>query len=245
MAKSDKNSRRQLADQMRTKQQNEDRRRNFMIFGVVGIVALGLILAAAWPMIDRTLNERQFANVAVEKIGEPASVCGDIQKTDGSGTQQHVPVGTEMSYPDSPPAAGRHWERWDPMERKFYTADDRPELGLLVHNLEHGYTILWYDETIANDEEKLDLVRAIASKYKGTDNFRLRFKAVPWTDKDGEPFPEGQHVAFTHWSAKPPAPDSDKQMSGVTQYCSDVSGAALKSFMTDYPYLDSPEPNGM
>ena len=29
------------------------------------------------------------------------------------------------------------------------------------------------------------------------------------------------------------------------QYCSDVSGAALDTFMTDYPYMDSPEPNAV
>ena len=29
------------------------------------------------------------------------------------------------------------------------------------------------------------------------------------------------------------------------QYCSAVSGTALNDFMIDYPYMDSPEPNGM
>ena len=28
---------------------------------------------------------------------------------------------------------------------------------------------------------------------------RLKFKAVPWTE-DGKAFPDGQHVAFTHWA---------------------------------------------
>jgi hypothetical protein len=28
----------------------------------------------------------------------------------------------------------------------------------------------------------------------------------------------------------------------VWQYCSDASGAALETFMADYPYRDSPEP---
>ncbi len=31
---------------------------------------------------------------------------------------------------------------------------------------------------------------------------------------------------------------------GVWQYCSEVSGEALNDFMLDYPYLDSPEPEG-
>ncbi|MGH3682534.1 MAG: DUF3105 domain-containing protein, partial [Natronosporangium sp.] len=28
--------------------------------------------------------------------------------------------------------------------RGFYTPDDRPRVEQLVHNLEHGYTVLWY-----------------------------------------------------------------------------------------------------
>jgi hypothetical protein len=32
---------------------------------------------------------------------------------------------------------------------------------------------------------------------------------------------------------------------GVFQYCSKPSGAALKTFMLDYPYTDSPEPDAM
>ena len=68
------------------------------------------------------------------------------------GNQDHVEVGTPMSYPDAPPAFGQHWNMWDSMDRKLYTTSDRPELGELVHNLEHGYTILWYDETIADSD---------------------------------------------------------------------------------------------
>ena len=105
-----------------------------------------------------------------------------------------------MSYPDAPPAFGSHWNMWDTMDRKLYTDSDRPELGELVHNLEHGFTILWYDETIADNSEKMDELRGIASKLQGTTDLRDKFKAVPWTSADGEAFPEGQHVAFTHWS---------------------------------------------
>ena len=38
-----------------------------------------------------------------------------------------------------------------PIDERFYTKDSRPELEALVHNLEHGFTILWYDETAADD----------------------------------------------------------------------------------------------
>ena len=113
------------------------------------------------------------------------------------GSQDHVEVGTPMTYPDSPPAFGQHWNMWDSMERKLYTTSDRPELGELVHNLEHGFTILWYDETIAEDSDQMDVLRGIASKLQGTENLRDKFKAVPWTSEDGKDFPEGQHIAMS------------------------------------------------
>ena len=64
-------------------------------------------------------------------------------------------------------------------------------------------------------------------------------------DEDGKAFPDGQHVAFTHWSVggAGAGPTPAKQV-GVWQYCSAVSGAALNDFMLKYPYTDSPEPDG-
>ena len=77
------------------------------------------------------------------------------------------------------------------MERKLYTEGDRPDLGILVHNLEHGYTILWYDETVADDSEQMIELRAIADKFAGTNNFRDKFKAVPWTRERRQAVPQG------------------------------------------------------
>ena len=56
-------------------------------------------------------------------------------------------------------------------------------------------------------------------------------------------FPGGSHVALTHWSAGGDVSDPSKQQ-GVWQYCGKASGAAVKSFMKEYPYTDSPEPQG-
>ena len=89
-------------------------------------------------------------------------------------------------------------------------------------------------------------LRAIADKFAGTSNLRFKFKAVPWLGSDGKSFPEGQHIAFTHWSigGADQDPSGDGQV-GVWQYCTDVSGDALNAFMLKYPYMDSPEPTAM
>jgi hypothetical protein len=246
VAKQAKTDRQAVIEQLRTQQKSAERRRGLAIVGVCVVVALLIIGLAAFRPIKNWWDLRQFRNVDIDKIGAPASVCGEETTKKATGNQQHVPDGQAIFYPDSPPAFGEHYGTPDPMTRKLYTEGDRPELGTLVHNLEHGYTILWYDETVADDTEQMNELRGIADKFAGTSNFRFKFKAVPWLESDGKAFPDDQHIAFTHWSIGGSDQDvSTAKQVGVWQYCSGVSGAALNDFMLKYPYLDSPEPNAM
>ncbi|GAA1924554.1 DUF3105 domain-containing protein [Nocardioides hwasunensis] len=242
MAKKPKSDRQAVIDSIRSQQSKRESRRGLAIVGVCVAIAVLIIGAAAFKPVKDRLALRSYASQSLSEIGAKASVCQKVETKPAEGNQDHVEVGTPMTYPDSPPAFGQHWNMWDTMDRKLYTTSDRPELGELVHNLEHGYTILWYDKTIQDSSSKMDTLRGIASKLQGTTDLRDKFKAVPWTSEDGEPFPDGQHVAFTHWSVGGVGEtDSSKQV-GVWQYCSDLSGAALDTFMIDYPYMDSPEP---
>lgn len=53
----------------------------------------------------------------------------------------HVPEGSKVDYKFSPPTSGDHYPSW--ISKGFY---DTPRLdGNLVHSLEHGYIIIWYD----------------------------------------------------------------------------------------------------
>ena len=128
--------------------------------------------AAAFQPIKDWWDKRQFNDLAIADVGSAASVCGDITKKTAEGNNDHVPATQQVTYKDAPPAFGAHWNEAGlapaPMERKLYT-DDRPELESLVHNLEHGYTILWYDETIAGDDDQMLELRALADKLAGTD----------------------------------------------------------------------------
>jgi hypothetical protein len=240
MAKSSKSARtdrQKVVEQMRAQQKAAERRRGTIIVVVCVLVAIGIVGAAAYGPIMDSIRTSKYSGKPLTGIGSPASVCQKVTTKPADGNQQHLPDGSPVSYTDAPPAFGKHYLTPDAMARKFYTAQDRPALGTLVHNEEHGYTILWYDQTAAKDATQMDQIKAIANK----------FKAVPWTTADGQPFPDGQHVAFTHWSvggATNAAAGSDKQV-GVWQYCSSVSGAALQTYMDDYPFSDSPEPGGM
>jgi hypothetical protein len=237
---------------MRKKQRGTDRRRSYAIIGVCVLIAVGLLAAAIVPIVRDKMESAKYSGKALEEIGAPASACQAVTTKPAQGNQQHVPTGTPVDYKFAPPAFGAHWNEAGvapaPFSRKFYTADDRPPLEALVHNLEHGYTILWYDSTVADDDTAMKEIKAIADKFSGSDdNFRDKFIAAPWTSKDenGKAFPDGEHVAFTHWSAGGTGTtDAGKQV-GVFQYCSDVSGAALSSFMDKYPFSDTPEPAAM
>lgn len=251
MAKPAKNDRQAVIKQTLKKQKSADQRRGFAIVGVCVLVALVIIGAAAYKPVKDWWDGREFDKLALSDIGAPASVCQDITTKKAEGNQNHVPTGTPVEYTDAPPAFGAHWNEAGvapaPFARKFYTADDRPQLEALVHNLEHGYTLLWYDDTIANNDKDLGELRAIAEKFGGGDNLRNKFIALPWTkdDENGASFPDGQHIAFTHWSAGGTGETDASKQEGIWQYCSEISGAALDAFMEKYPYFDSPEPNAM
>ena len=49
-----------------------------------------------------------------------------------------------MDYAQSPPDSGKHYPTPAPFTKHFYAEADRPPVETLVHNLEHGYTVVWY-----------------------------------------------------------------------------------------------------
>jgi hypothetical protein len=116
---------------------------------------------------------------------------------------------------------------------------------MLVHNLEHGWTIVWYDDI---PDAQLKQLHATADKFDAFgSNPKYNVIIAPWTDDDGDPIPGGKKIAFTHWSVHQPTYDraffakGDIDSWGESQYCSSFSGAALEDFMKRYPYDDAPE----
>ena len=112
--------------------------------------------------------------------------------------------------------------------------EDRPEVERLVHSLEHGHTIFWYDDSIKEGSEAYQQIQQICEKL-GLDSY---FTAAPWTARDGRSMPSGKHVALTHWTGP-------EQQEGVTQYCAKPSGQVIEDFLKKYPKTDSPEPGAI
>ena len=150
------------------------------------------------------------------------------------GSGQRIDPGKKIDYPAAPPAFGPHWPNFlqGSEIRSFYTVDDRPELERMVHSLEHGHTILWYDDTVKPGTDAYQDVKAISNKFDPESD---KFMAAPWKSSDGKSFPSGKHVALTHWTG----PQNQK---GVTQYCAAPSGAVVQAFMKANPASSAPEP---
>lgn len=243
-SKSERSDRQKVIDDIRRKQKSAESRQGKLIVGACIAVALAIVVAAAWNPVMTAIQQSGDSGKTLAEIGASAAdACQDVITKDATGSGDHVGTGTQVEYEDSPPAFGQHWNEGGvapaPIQERYYTEDTRPELESLVHNSEHGFTILWYDEEAADDSGMIADIKSIAQRLDDSDtNNRYSFKAVPWTEEDGEPFPDDQHIALTAWTT-----DGDKQL-GVWQYCSEPSGEAVEEFMKDYPYTKAPEPIG-
>ena len=102
MAKQVKTDRQAVVEQMRSQQRSAEKRRGLAIVGVCLVVALLIVALAAFRPIKNWWDLRQFSNVAIDKIGAPASVCGKETTKKATGNQQHVPDGQAIFYDDAP-----------------------------------------------------------------------------------------------------------------------------------------------
>lgn len=227
--------RRAMVEKMRAEQARKEKMRSFGILGFSVAVVVALLVAALIPFIKDWREDHK----PIDQIGVSlaAADCGEVSKKKASGNNQHETIGQKIDYDTAPPAFGPHWGTWPghpqgPTLRTFYTAEDRPEVEYLVHSLEHGNTIVWYDDTITPESAGYKALRNIAGKVSDSKYLIV----APWKAADGDKFADGKHVALTHWSGK-----AKDEQQGVWQYCDAPSGGAIEKFMKDYPKEDAPE----
>jgi hypothetical protein len=117
-------------------------------------------------------------------------------------SRAHVPEGTDPNpYNSNPPTSGIHY----PIDLKpgFYDTNvyDYPE-GYLVHNLEHGYVIFWYNCDTLSQSQCDTLKSQIKSVMNEKDNFKLI--AYPWNKTDVP-------LVLTSWGRRLSMPTFDQQ----------------------------------
>jgi len=235
-----------IAELHRQEKARENRVRAQIIAGcTVLLLVLGAVIAYA--VVDAG---RQRPEVAITAIGVPASTasCDPATTDKAGGNGDHVgpnsskPSTAKVKYGTVPPSNGPHHAVPAGVsdDRRFFTAADRPAMEVLVHNLEHGYTVLWYDQS-AGEAKKAEL-QELAKVTNKIDAATNKFIVSAWDPSYGE-LPAGKKFALSHWSA---TLGSDKtsvaSQAGHRQLCGDLSGEVVKAFVEKFPRTSAPEP---
>ncbi|MGQ0464871.1 MAG: DUF3105 domain-containing protein [Sporichthyaceae bacterium] len=228
--------RRARIEDLRAQQRRSERRRSAIFFGVLLVGSLVAFGRPAFGWVENKIDDPMRR--PIEAFGSPIAQagCGKITKDPAGPAQMHVKVGTRVAYAVVPPSHGAHYENPVPFSaRPFFTTRDSPPIENLVHNLEHGYTILWYDPTVSGKTQ--DEIQVLTERLRHEAKYQ-QFIATPWDSTYGG-FPAGKTVALSHWSG----PNKKGQSYGHRLLCEQLSGAAVQEFMDRYPATDAPERN--
>lgn len=149
------------------------------------LVLAGLVLS----VIGITI----FLGLSTMQVGEKVPIMSDYS---------HVPEGTDPNpYNSNPPTSGLHYPV--DLQPGFYEENiyDYPE-GYLVHNLEHGYVIFWYNCDLLSGAQCSTLKSDIQAVMNEKDNYKLI--AYPWPNMN-------QSLVLTSWGRSLPMETFDRQ----------------------------------
>jgi hypothetical protein len=224
--------RRSRLDEMRRQQRAVERRKNFLTFGSAIAVALILVGTAVWLAVakaqandakkNRVSNqlkaESKDGHQSAPTAAEAKDGCLGVHTDPLSKAAQHFTTPIDYSkekYGDTadgdmpiPPSGGRH----NPVSlgdtNRFYPLSEKPRPERAVHNLEHGYVVVWYDSKLP--AAQVQLLQAMAQ-----DPSMSRLLIVGWWQSD---LPSDKHVVMTSW--------------GKTERCSSLDTAVARNFYT-------------
>ncbi|MDQ3952583.1 MAG: DUF3105 domain-containing protein [Actinomycetota bacterium] len=188
----EKQQRRAAEEARRREQQKVARKRNLVTL-VIAVVVLGAVIALV--IRDREEEATLAGGTTPREAG-----CTEIEEHEEEG-QSHVEVTPE--YGTNPPTSGNHLAT--PGSPGFF--EDPVDPGVLVHNLEHGQIVFWYDPDAPQDV--LDDLEAVVDQQFDES------VGVPWPD------PEAPYTfAMSAW--------------GASQKCREVSQAVVDEFRETY-----------
>jgi hypothetical protein len=170
---------------------------------VVGVVIIGLVLLLG---------------------GDPSGEVVTQQPNDGA---EHVQVGTvfpdaERPYSSTPGTSGPHWDPSGLANWGVYSTPQAEEQ--LIHNLEHGGIVIWYDPAALDAEQVGQLAQYVNTQTASGISGRYKFILSPWEGPELE-----APIAVTAW----------RQL----LFLDEVDTGAIDEFARAN-YGRSPEPNG-
>jgi hypothetical protein len=150
----------------------------------LGIIVVGavILLSAGIVVYITQLSGTSGSSTPADGIeAQPPSPSGDgdllagVEQFPNEGAQ-HVSAGTEIEYAQTPPLSGTHYVR--ATEGGYY--QDAQPYGNIVHSLEHGAVVIYYDPSAINESTTQSL-----REFAATHNGRWRSViAVPNSDID-------------------------------------------------------------
>ena len=175
----------------------------YAAIAVVGAIVLGLGAFAASNFLGSSAPADDYGLVS-----DPSHPALDDVETFESTGRDHVGDSSQLSYDRVPPLSGAHLgDRWT--DAGFY--DSTPELGAVVHALEHGAVVVYYDPDAISPTAR-EYLRGAASEY--TDNFASVIVAPHPADDPPAPY------VFTAWEHRLQLSEWDE--------------GAAKAFMSEY-----------
>lgn len=214
------NDRKRRIDDIKTQQKKSERRVTYVFVGVAIVLASALIAGAV-------LSTRGGGDAAISTlgVGRADAGCDEVKESTEEFSARHVGPGassaelaaiTSVTYSTIPPTGGDMFSDTAPPNRAFYDRDEVIAPERLVHNLEHGYVVVWYDKQ-TSDDDIAELRRLSRSVSDTGPRFGPKFIVVPYTRGD---FAGEANIGLTAW--------------GALQLCEGVSGEVVDAFLDDY-----------
>ena len=163
---------------------------------IAGVVVLGLLILVI--AIGKSSNDKGSSLASTLSAGG----CTSDTTTDTTSAQNHV---ANPVYTVEPPAGGNHLAV--AATPRFYDPGEPvPPDGQLVHSLEHGLIVYWYQPTLPADQ--------LAILHQAFDKHPENILAIP-----RKTLPAGTLVAATAWNHR--------------ILCKSVALAPLEAFVVD------------
>jgi len=155
---------------------------DWRILAIGGVLLVGLAIIILVLIMGSPADPN--AGTAVPDAGSVHIADGTICR--GAG----APCG-EDPYSSLPATSGPHWN--SPAAWGAYAAAQNE--SQLIHNLEHGGIVIWYDPEVVTDDQAADLTAYVEGQVASGLSGRFKFITSPWGG-DGD---LGGAVAVTAW----------------------------------------------
>ena len=177
------------------------RRNRLIAFALLGVVLAGLVGAAIYDNRQDAAARLAEQEAAAAKLGDLGCTPEENPEDAGQGHLEQAAMAEsapDTIYPERPATSGTHFGNWVITGVYDQLIDER----VLVHNLEHGYIVAYYDE--GADEAQLTALKEYAQQR--IDDNLPKIAVAAW---DGD-LPGEANFAYAAWNYRQLCADYDE-----------------------------------